>query len=350
MRILFVPVSGGQGSGEAQRCLMLARALRAQAGEDIAIRFLLHKDAPFPRDEFDVVDLPASPTRSEPEVAAAIADFAPRLCVFDSTLRMTALRAARAAGSRVAYLSVRPHSRWRGLDPRKRDLLDAHFLIAPERLGTRPPWQERLGAKLLPRTRFAYFGVIAERPDHAAAAQILRQHGLQPGTFDLACPGGAGYVVDGLAPMALLAAASETARLRRTVLAVDARDTPLPANWIALPRLPNATLMALVGNARLSVVNGGSLLAQALALHAPCLAVPMQEEQAQRIAAFAAHGALLTCSAQRDAIADAWRSDDDATLQALRENLCALPLRNDLPELAAEILRLAHAAPASKTT
>lgn len=332
-RLLFIPVSGGNGGGELQRALMLARTLRGQAGDAVAMRFVVHERAPFPREEFEAVPLPGSPTRSEAEVAAAIAAFAPHLCLFDSSLRMGALHAARAAGSRTVYLSARPNSRWRGLDPRKRRLLDAHWLLAPERLGAAPPWPERLGRLLLRDTRFRYFDAVFEPPDEAGAAQLLATHGLAAGGYDLVCPGGPGYVVDGMAPMALMAAAGGTRDL--PVLAIDPREHALPAGWTALPRMPNRLLMGLVQGARLNVVNGGGLLVQALALGAPCLAVPMQEEQAGRIAAFAARDAVLACAAQRDAVAAAWQAAtaDPAGLDALRSRARALGLRNDLPAM-----------------
>src|SRR5690606_7915496 len=69
-RLLFIPVSGGNGGGELQRALMLARTLRGQAGDAVDIRFVVHGQAPFPREEFQAVPLPGSPTRSEAEVAA----------------------------------------------------------------------------------------------------------------------------------------------------------------------------------------------------------------------------------------------------------------------------------------
>lgn len=342
MRILFIPVSGGRGGGELQRSLILARRLRARAGDSIDIRFLVHAQAPFPRDEFAAMPLPASPTRSEPDVVAAIADSAPSVCVFDSTLRMSALHAARGAGSRTVYISARPNSRWRGLDPRKRKLLDAHWLLAPERLGATPPWQERLGQRLLRATRFEYFDAVFEPPDMEAASRLLAESGHAPTGYTLACPGGAGYVVDGMAPVPLLAAAGADAGAA-PVLVVDAGTHPLPEGWTGLPRMPNRVLMGLVAQARLNVVNGGGLLVQALALGTACLAVPMQEEQAGRIAAFAARNAVRTCAPHRAAVATAWRSlqDDPSALGALRANAVALGLRNGADAMAAELLALA---------
>lgn len=342
MRILFIPVSGGRGGGELQRSLILARRVRTLAGGPVDIRFLVHAQAPFPREEFACVPLPASPTRSEAEVAAAIAAFAPDACLFDSSLRMSALRAARAAGSRTAYISARPNSRWRGLDPRKRKLLDAHWLLTPERLGARAPWQERLGRRLLRRTRFGYFDAVFEPPDIDAAARLLAGSGYAAFDYTLVCPGGAGYVVDGMSPVPLLAAAGADAGAG-AVLVVDPGGQSLPDGWTGLPRMPNRVLMGLVAQSRLNVVNGGGLLVQALALGTACLAVPMQEEQAGRIAAFAARDAVRTCAPRRAEIAAAWRTleDDSDARAALRAQASALGLRNGADAIAAALLALA---------
>lgn len=348
--MLFVPVSGGHGSGEAQRCLMLARRLRQRHGGGVRIRVLLSRDTPFPRDAFETVDLPGSPTRSETEVVAAIAAFSPHLCVFDSSLRMSALRAARAAGSRTAYISVRPNSRWRGFDPRKRSLLDEHWLIAPERLDGPAPWPERLAALVLRQTRFRRFSAVAEPADPAAAQGLLESLAVPAGAYALACLGGAGYRVDGMTAPAFLAAVGQALppmlAPAMTVLAIDAAGAALPAGWIALPRVPNATLMALVAGARLAVVNGGGLLVQALAQGAACLALPMQEEQAGRIAAFEARGAVIGCAPQRQAVARAWADawSDEARLDTLRRQARTLPLRNDLDAIVACIAELSGAA------
>ena len=53
-RLLFIPVSGGRGGGELQRCLILARTLRAQSGDAVDIRFVVHRQAPFPHEHAGV--------------------------------------------------------------------------------------------------------------------------------------------------------------------------------------------------------------------------------------------------------------------------------------------------------
>jgi hypothetical protein len=71
----------------------------------------------------------------------------------------------------------------------------------------------------------------------------------------------------------------------------------------------------------------------------------MQEEQAQRIGAFAARDAVLTCTAQRDAVAATWQgaSNNPGALDALRERAQALGLRNDLQAMIDELRALLDA-------
>ena len=78
-RVLFVPVSGGAGSGEVQRCRLLAQTL--QRWPSIEPQFLLAPGvdaAPFA-----TTALSASPTRVPDEVVAAIARRPPAGVGFD---------------------------------------------------------------------------------------------------------------------------------------------------------------------------------------------------------------------------------------------------------------------------
>jgi UDP:flavonoid glycosyltransferase YjiC (YdhE family) len=65
--------------------------------------------------------------------------------------------------------------------------------------------------------------------------------------------------------------------------------------------LPNGQLMGLLRDARLAVLNGGSLLLQAVAQRTPTVAAPIADDQPARIAECVAAG--LTRSAALDATA-----------------------------------------------
>ncbi|WP_036139680.1 hypothetical protein, partial [Aerolutibacter daejeonensis] len=104
-RLLFVPVSGSEGSGEVQRCRLLADALQAR-WPAVDAHFLLAEGTPAL--SWPTTTLSASPTRAVPEVVAAIEALRPAVVVFDGNTRVAALRAARRVGARVVLLSSRP--------------------------------------------------------------------------------------------------------------------------------------------------------------------------------------------------------------------------------------------------
>ena len=170
--------------------------------------------------------------------------------------------------------------------------------------------------------------------------------GLPPGAvYAVVCTGGGRHVLgDGRDASALFgAAATALARHGIATIAV-ACDASAPAH--VLPRLPNAELMGLLADARVALLAGGSLLAQALALEVPSLAVPLQGEQAARVRWLAARGAVRTApSPSPDALADALQAlaDDDAARAVLRAGARALGLRNRLDDAVAALAALAGA-------
>jgi len=56
------------------------------------------------------------------------------------------------------------------------------------------------------------------------------------------------------------------------------------------PRLPMATLLELIRNARLVVSNGGDTLLQAIACQRPCIAIPIAQDQPHRVDACVRQG------------------------------------------------------------
>ena len=67
-RVLFIPVSGGHGSGEVQRCRLLGDALRARWPAVEPHALLATGTPPLP---WQTTWLSASPTRAVPEVVSA---------------------------------------------------------------------------------------------------------------------------------------------------------------------------------------------------------------------------------------------------------------------------------------
>jgi hypothetical protein len=112
--MLFIPVSAPRGTGEYARALAVASAV-TQRHPDAAIHFIVSREAAYADSvPFPVTRLPASATFHTPEVRDVIRSFAPDVVVFDNAGRTAQLRAARAAGARVVFVSSRSRPRRSG--------------------------------------------------------------------------------------------------------------------------------------------------------------------------------------------------------------------------------------------
>jgi len=331
-RILFVPVSGSAGSGEVQRCRLLAQALR-QHWPQLEAHFLLAEGTAMA--SFDATTLSASPTRVPAEVVAAIERLRPAVVVFDGNARVATLAAARNAGARTVLVSSRPSARDRGLRWRRMARLDAHWLVGAE-LRDAPNWRERLARWRFSQVRVRRFATVFAAPEPIAALLQERVPRGQP--FAVVCAGGGGH-----------AGAAErfgdiATRVAEAGLATFAVGIPARPPAIAIDELPNAQLMGLLAASRVALLAGGSLLVQALALDTPTLAVPLQDEQAARVRWLANNGAVRAASgADPRELARELRAlaGDDQGRARLQRACRALGLTNGLAAMTDELARLA---------
>lgn len=335
--ILFVPVSGGPGSGEVQRCRLLADALAA-AQPALAPHFLLATGTPaLP---WPTTTLAASPTRAVAEVVVAIESLRPAVVVFDGNTRVAALDAARRAGARVVLISSRPSARDRGFRWRRMARLDEHWLIGADLLSERS-LREKLGRWRHPRVRVRRMATLFTPP--AALEPVLQRLGIaQP--YAVVCHGGGRHRLGAHSAAELFAdAATASAHAGLATLAVAAAAQP-PA--IQVDALPNAELMAVLAGAEAALLGGGSLLVQALALGTPVVAVPLQAEQAARVRWLEAAGAVKHAEAQCTSaeLATALRTlaDSDAARARLRDSASGLGLANGLPAAVEALAALAR--------
>lgn len=323
-RVLFVPVSGGAGTGEVQRCRLLAQALQ-QRWPSVEPHFLLAKGvtaAPFA-----TTVLSDSPTRVPDEVIGAIAQLRPALVVFDGNARVATLAAARRSGARTVLISSRPSARDRGFRLRRMAQLDAHWLVGAELRGA-PGWREQLARWRYPQVDVLRFATLFAPPADVAGA-VLARLGLQPGeVFAVVCAGGGGHAG---ASMLFGTAATQLARDGLRTIAVG---IAVEAPATTVQTLPNAELMALIAASRVALLAGGSLLVQAIALDVPTVAVPLQAEQAARVRWLADANAVHAMSSTHspNELAGAVRVlADDATARArLQQRMRALGLENGL--------------------
>lgn len=276
MDILYLPVSGPQGSGEAQAALLLARAMQREMPQLKQCIALSRLSVLANATDVNIHYLNTSPTRDGAAVNALLQALRPRVVIFDSTSRAAQLKAAKAVGAKLIFMCWRATSRRRALALRKLGLWDQFWLLFP--LTLEPP----LGAWESLKLRWAPFqlsilGPFADAPNIDAARGLL-----PPGfaRFVLVTPSGQ-YGVE------QFRAISEAlvARGVNVVLSVSAPPRlPSQPGLLELDRLDNATLLGLLSLSERCLINGGSLLLQALALGLKPLAMPMVPDQPGRIA------------------------------------------------------------------
>jgi len=274
--------------GEYARCLTIASAL-AQRLPGVEQHFVLSRAAPYAAaTPFATTLLPASATFHTREVCALIREFAPGVVVFDNAGRTAQLRAARAAGARIVYLSSRPRQRRKAFRLSWMRLLDEHWIAYPRFIAGALQPLERLKLRALSRPVVRFIDTLLPPSDPARSAACLGRFALVAGGYVLIVPGG-GSAHPGAenAPAIVAAAAHAIARHGTPTLLIgpDTLDGPREAAPLlkVAPRLPPAELGELIRSARLVVSNGGDTLLQVLACAVPCVAVPIARDQAHRI-------------------------------------------------------------------
>jgi len=336
LRILFVPVSGPGGAGEYFRSLAVARGIERR-WSGCSIKFVVSRDAAYSQGgPYPALLIDRSPTFETAAVTRILEEERPHLVVFDSAGRVAQYQAAKRIGARVIFVSSRPTTRRKGFRLRRMRCFDQHWIAQPRYLGGELGRRERWLLKLAPRLEVIFLEVLFEPVDEPGTRELQRALGVQSGHYVLACPGGGGLFGNGAdATDVFFAAAVRLVNATGVpvVAVLGPRFTApagLPAGLHVLPSLPNAQLMGLLREARLGVVNGGSLLLQALAQRTACIAAPISADQPERIARTAQRGYARPARLEAAAIATQAVSllRDDAERDALQARLAELGLRN----------------------
>lgn len=339
-RLLFVPVSGEKGVGEYYRLLAIAEGVQRRWPR-ARIHFVISRFAGYANDvPFPTVKIEGSPTFHTSAVRRAIGGLRPQVVVFDSGGRVAQLRDARRVGARTVYVSSRRKARWRGFRLRRMRYLDQHWLAWPRFLeGELTRW-ERLKLRVFASIRVVYLDSVYPPPDTARAADYCERLGLGGRRYALFCAGGGGYEHDGVpAPEIFARAAAQVCR-----------EAHLAAVWVRGPNYAgsvdpgtgvvslgavSATAMVdLLSSAGLGVINGGSLLLQALALKLPCVAAPVADDQAARIEACARRGLVVPAGldSQELAVAALELLRSEGRLREIQQRVAALDLRNGVDQ------------------
>jgi len=346
-RFLFLPVSGPGGAGEFYRSVAVARSLERR-WPGCRIRFVVSRDATYAEGcPYPVTLVDRSPTHETERVREILHEERPDVVIFDSSGRVAQFREARRLGAKVVYVSSRESARRKGFRLRRMRWIDQHWIAQPRFLGGDLHPRERLKCRMHPGTEIVFLEVLFEPPDEDAARQLQAELGLEPGRYAIACPGGAGSFPGrpDPAPLYFDASGRFVAGTGIPVLALLGKrfEPPShPAGVHVRDVLPNGTLMALLREAKLAMLNGGSLLVQAIAQGTAAVAAPIADDQPARIDHCAAQGLVRRARLDATDLAQAAidLAQDEPALEAQRRRARGLGLRSGLDVAVEAVARL----------
>jgi hypothetical protein len=290
--------------GEYARSLAIARAAQAR-WRTAVVHFLLSRQAPYAAAApFPHTLLPSSPTFHSAEVIDCMQAFKPDVVIFDNAGRTAQLRAARRMGAGVVYISSRRRQRNKAFRWRWMRLIDEHWIAYPEFIAGSLQPLERLKLAMLGRPRLRYLDVILSQPVPGAGSVLGVRADWEAGSFTLVVPGGGtGHPGAAEAVARFHAAASSLAADGvRTVFVGPNGDTG-DGRLRAFRCLPQPELVELMRAAGLVIVNGGSTLLQAIACGRACIAIPIADDQRERIRRCVAAGVAIDAPLDPVAIA-----------------------------------------------
>jgi len=283
--LLFIPVSGAFGIGEYARSLAIAHAARRR-WQDADIHFILSRQAPYAGSApYPATLLASSPTFHSAAVIELMEKFRPDVVIFDNAGRTAQLRAGQQAGARVIYVSARSRQRRKAFRLSWMRLIDEHWIAYPEFIAGRLSFLERFKLNALGRPVLRYLDVILSRTGDSRRESILARVGCDAGSYVLVVPGGGtGHPRATDAILAFLQAARALADSGVPTVFVGPTGAGLSDSPLrCVDSLPQPDLAELMRGARLIVANGGSTLLQAVSCGGACLAIPIAQDQGERI-------------------------------------------------------------------
>ena len=289
--------------GEYARSLAIARAA-SRRWQGAVIHFVLSREAPYAAGApFPSTLLASSPTFHSAAVVELLGTWRPDVVIFDNAGRTAQLRAARALGARIVYISARRRQRRKAFRWRWMRLIDEHWIAYPQFIAGPLGFFEKLKLKIARGPIVRYLDVILSRAAPEQRGAILARAGCDAGTYVLVVPGGGtGHPgADEAVAQFMAAARALAARGGDTVYVGPTAGTRTGAvdaerHWHPLGPVPQAELAELMRSARLIVANGGSTLLQAIACGNACIAVPIAKDQFERTRRCVAAGVAVSAA------------------------------------------------------
>lgn len=351
--LLFAPRGGTDGFGEAMRTTILAQAARARWPE-ARIEFVARPSPVFAAEGFLLHPVEEGISRNPAAAIEVLERTRPGVMVFDNHGRTPILAAARAQGTRTAFIA--DHDEFFDALFRSRRLwyLDQLWIVQ-RRFGRRTralSWPRRLRLALLPGPSLHAFDAILPEPDPALGAEVCRELGVADSPFGLFVAGGGGVRHDGRPVSEIFAEAAgrvhaETGMSCVVVLGpLHPGPAPTPRGVRVVGSLPPERMAALLAAAEIVACGGGSMTSQSLALGRVCVAAPTGgADQPARIATGAAEGLLEAAPLEAPALAErvATLAADADRRAGIRRRIAACGFRNGLPDALAQLARLGAA-------
>jgi hypothetical protein len=347
-RVMFIPASGADGGGEYFRCVAIAQGV-CRRWPQASIRFIINREAGYARDvPFDAVLVDGTPTFNTRLVNRAIAAMDADVVVFDSAGRVAQLAHAHRCGATTVYVSSRARARRKGFRLRRMRYLEQHWLAWPRFLqGELTSW-ERFKLRLLSKPEIVFLDPLLPAFDAAHAAKYRRNLGIEGRPYLLVSAGAGGYQRSGVpAPEILVSAAAEVSRTTGDPV-VWVKGPNYRGEWrgangvLELGAATPSEMLYLLAGAHLAVVNGGSLLLQALAMKTVCVAAPIAGDQGWRIDECVRQGLAVGARLDTESIAAAMLLllQDPGRMAVIRSRLHELGLSNGVDQAVDALLLL----------
>jgi hypothetical protein len=338
--VMFIPSSGADGAGEYFRCITIAQGV-CRRWPLASIRFIINREAGYARDvPFEAVLVDGTPTFNTATVNRAIAEMRADIVVFDSAGRVAQIAHARRCGAATVYVSSRDKTRWKGFRLRRMRHLEQHWLAWPRFLGGHLTRWERLKIRLMRRPEIVFLDPLLPALDAGRAAEYRRGLGIEGRPYLLVCAGAGGYQRSGIPAPEVFVGAAARAHQETGIPVVWIKGPNYRGDWhgargvLELGAVTPSEMLHLLAGAQLAVVNGGSLLPQALAVKTVCVAAPIAGDQAQRIDACVRQGLAVAARLEVESIAAAILRllQDPAQRTAIRSRLQQLNVGNGVDQ------------------
>jgi len=305
--VLFIPVSSPSGIGEYMRSLVIAKAM-LERWPDINIHFILNDQVNYLQDcPYTVHTSNGSPTKDVKTVNLVIRQLQPDLVIFDASGRASQFKQAKSVGAKVAFISQHNKKRNRGLKLNRLLSTNVHWVVQPDYcIKVLSFWQTSKLA-LFNKSAPKNIGAVFESSNREYRQQILEKYKLVENNYFIVNAGSGGHIVEKQLAADIYYEAAELLYQKTNIKCVVVfgsnypKDLPKSDNYnendevgvLCLKSIDNKEFVALITAAKGCIISAGDTLLQAIALHKPCIAAPISQDQPARLKVCANKGLVL---------------------------------------------------------